>query len=669
MTVSDNQFELDRFWTILEPSGIHEGFWESFDYECQESFLERLHDKFPKAFSSRVLQVSEEGRKIRSIRLGKGERRILVWARQHGDEPDCTAALMTVLDFLCSNSSDPVAHSILSQLQLEVILMVNPDGVNHFTRRNVNGIDINRDAVAFETAGGRALKKAFDEFQPDVCFNLHDMDNRKTYNTSDLVAVAFQACPFGNEEDSNPQRDKAKRLCLMMAEEAKKKVPRGCARYTANYMPRAFGDNMMKWGVASVLIEAGGWYPDEGGDNFVQKLFACCLLKGLLATAEGEDLQGETSGYEKIPLDDGQKFLGTILEKGIVYNGSGLEPFCSDLAFYSIRESHEGDKPYRFIGKIENIGDLEDYGTLQRINIDGQFVTPGAVAFCADISGETLVEKSELALSYVKRGVTSLVAGFGPYKSINDAREAAERIKSSSLICNLYAFETLESIDVLLERCGQTEFYGVTLKPQKISTQELFKLTGADFTSVSKPVEKSLPENVLCRIFLVNTGNPSVNRLHICIYNEVEDKNIETVDFQGIESLVDIFLKEKTQVSISTKLSCSSDYPNLSFLDSCGENDALISALFAIGNGRTDRDGTRELSALTSSMTRERMRMLHDGSRGLLTIDSIADVVTHRKKLDRMEVVHVAVNGHVVIEDQMLQELEHSDGCIYLARD
>ncbi len=60
---------------------------------------------------------------------------------------------------------------------IRAVPMLNPDGAELFQRRNLQFIDINRDALALATPEGKLLKKLRDEWQPDIGFNLHTRTN------------------------------------------------------------------------------------------------------------------------------------------------------------------------------------------------------------------------------------------------------------------------------------------------------------------------------------------------------------------------------------------------------------------------------------------------------------------------------------------------------------
>ncbi len=310
---------------------------------------------------------SLEGRPIPSMRFGDGGVPILAWARQHGDEPDCTAGLHLALDFL-ARSGHPVAREILAGVDLLLLPMVNPDGVVHWTRENAAGIDLNRDAVAGAMPEARALLAARAAHKPPVVFNLHDMWAGKTTEAGDLVAIAFQACPFEPADTDDPPRLRAKAICSAMAAAVHDVRPQCTARYTADFMPTAFGDNMARWGMSSVLIEAGGWTPAGGGDDFVRALFALSFLRGLHAVATGEDLTGDPAPYETLPYDSGRRHFTLLVRNGRLRWSPDAQPVDADLAFNT--RGRDG----RLV--LARVGDLSPERGLTEIDAAGLVLTP-----------------------------------------------------------------------------------------------------------------------------------------------------------------------------------------------------------------------------------------------------------------------------------------------------
>ena len=206
-----------------------------------------------KGFQVTDLGNSIQGRSISMISVGSGEVDVLLWSQMHGDESTATMAIFDIFNYLKENTS------VLQGLKVHFIPMLNPDGAELFQRRNAIGIDINRDALRLQSPESRILKAARDSLQADFGFNLHDQS--RFYNaekTSKPATLSFLAPAFNYEKDLSDKREYAMKLIAQMNEVVQKHAMGQVGRYSDAFEPRAFGDNMQKWGTSTILIESGG---------------------------------------------------------------------------------------------------------------------------------------------------------------------------------------------------------------------------------------------------------------------------------------------------------------------------------------------------------------------------------------------------------------------------
>ena len=118
-----------------------------------------LLDKYP--FDEVIyLGSSVKGIPINLYRVGKGNKKILLWSQMHGNESTTTKALFDVLLRLQT-------INILSELSIYCIPQLNPDGAELFTRVNFNNVDLNRDAHELTQPESKCLRKAYNLVQPD----------------------------------------------------------------------------------------------------------------------------------------------------------------------------------------------------------------------------------------------------------------------------------------------------------------------------------------------------------------------------------------------------------------------------------------------------------------------------------------------------------------------
>lgn len=96
--------------------------------------------------------------------------RIWVMGGLHGDEPGGWEGIMHFMNRL--QEADKSAW--LSQVQLALLPMANPDGCNALNRLAANGLDLNRDQTKLLAPETMVWKEAFNQFQPEVALDMHE---------------------------------------------------------------------------------------------------------------------------------------------------------------------------------------------------------------------------------------------------------------------------------------------------------------------------------------------------------------------------------------------------------------------------------------------------------------------------------------------------------------
>ncbi len=231
-------------------------------------------------FEVNVAGQSVEGRNIYLVKLGNGKKKIFMWSQMHGNEPTATMAIMDIFNFF--RQMDDLSHwkrGLLDSLTIYFIPMLNPDGTERFERRNALDIDLNRDAVRLQSPEAQILKRIHDEIQPDFAFNLHDQTTQYSAGRcSSAATLAFLAPSYNYANDINTNRFEAMQVISNLNKMLQNYIPQQVARYNEEYEPRAFGDNMQKWGTSAILIEAGG-YPQDYEKQYNRQLHFVTLLQ------------------------------------------------------------------------------------------------------------------------------------------------------------------------------------------------------------------------------------------------------------------------------------------------------------------------------------------------------------------------------------------------------
>ncbi|MCC5878025.1 MAG: hypothetical protein JJU11_17540 [Candidatus Sumerlaeia bacterium] len=630
---TSHEFPGDLIWQAIDPSKLFPREWELFRHGDLTRFIHDLARRSPFPMELSNVGLSDEGHALHTLRFGTGSRRILVWARQHGDEPDCSAALCAALDYLVSHGGDEWVKFLLAELEILVLPMVNPDGVVRYTRRNAQGLDLNREAVALSGPEAQALITLKHGFDPEYCFNLHDMNGRKSANDTDLVALAFQAGPFEKRDIDNEVRLKAKTICGIMAREAGNHAPKNLARYTADYMPKAFGDSMMRWGVCSILIEAGGWFETDGGDNFVRRLFTHSFLRGLHAIAAGEDAEPTGELYEEIPFDSGERFSDRLLEGGTILNGLGRPPFRADLAVNIDPVVKPSATTIPRVARIVNIGDLELSLAKERLNFSGMTFLPGFIVASPSAEFPGPLPTAKEAQPYLAAGITTVACGFGPFPQKRDREEWLASVRRSTLPINILAFEKVPTFNTIRERHGLTPLCGMLVPNLQVLPEDLLELAHLYHPAHQAVIPQEEADTAIgVDLFFQMGCSPRETRLHLHLTHEnVDVKKRKFLPSGELIRFAKEFVETPSQLTFGID-PLESPLATIPLLVSCGGlkdgrdpspeyfNNVLIH--------NQGRDESRSVTALNLLQLRGVSPFIR-GSLGSINMDARADIAVY----------------------------------------
>ena len=315
-------------------------------------------------FTKQPLGTSGEGRTISLYSIGNGPTKIMLWSQMHGDEPTATMALVDIFNFFTRHPDHTLTKTIREKLTLLVLPMLNPDGAERFTRRTAQLVDLNRDALALETPEAKILKDLCIKFQPEYGFNLHDQDTRLTVGTTkNITAMALLAPSTDESRSDTPVRLKAKKVASTCAQILNLFIPGHLAKWDDTFEPRAFGDNIQKWGTSTVLIESGGW-KDDPNKFFIRKLNCIVLLTTLYAIATGESTDADTGVYEQIPFNT-KLGCDQIIRNTILQSNSQTASVRVDIGINFETRKNSSTGLLEHIATIVEIGDLRYFTALQ----------------------------------------------------------------------------------------------------------------------------------------------------------------------------------------------------------------------------------------------------------------------------------------------------------------
>ncbi|MFV0531248.1 MAG: M14 family zinc carboxypeptidase [Flavobacteriales bacterium] len=314
---------------------------------------------------------SVEGRAIHLLEFGKGKKKILIWTQMHGNEATGTNVVFDLINLL-EDLNNEFVKKLNNELTIQIIPMVNPDGTEKVQRRNAMNIDINRDFIKKQAPETQVLQKVIYDFNPDVCFNLHDQ--RTIFNvkgTSNPATISFLAPSEDERRTITEKRKQTMGIIAYMNKELQKHAPNHVGRYTDEFYPNAFGDNLQKRGYCTVLIEAGGSKKDRERQHS-RYLNWISLLAGLDFIASTNDFSKNYTEYDLIPQND-QKMLD-IIYRNVKIKKNNTEAIV-DLGIMLNEELDDNERKLNQNPKIEQIGDLETYFGYEEIDAQKKLFT------------------------------------------------------------------------------------------------------------------------------------------------------------------------------------------------------------------------------------------------------------------------------------------------------
>lgn len=321
-----------------------------------------------------TIGTSIEGRELYLLSIGTGDTDVLLWSQMHGDESTATMAIFDLFNFFLSGDYSQEKQRLFQEVRLHFIPMLNPDGAERFQRRNRLGVDVNRDALRLQTPEGRTLKRVRDSLEADWGFNLHDQS--RYYNTQGHekpATISFLAPAYDEQKSINNKRGDAMKLIVEMNQLLQKFIPNQVGRYDDTFEPRAFGDNIQKWGTRTILIESGGQFDDREKQD-IRKLNFLAILSGLFDIAQGNYQSTDIGQYSEIPQNDRKLF--DLKLTGLNHSLEG-QNFIIDLGI-NASEVVVGDSVL-LRGRISDIGDLSTNYGYQEVNLTGFDLIPAAI--------------------------------------------------------------------------------------------------------------------------------------------------------------------------------------------------------------------------------------------------------------------------------------------------
>lgn len=288
---------------------------------------------------------------IYKMRMGTGITKVLAWSQMHGNESNATHAMLDLLEIF--KHQPELKEKLFSEITLDFIFMLNPDGSEKWSRRNAIDIDMNRDFLKLSSKEFPILKNIAENEDYDYALNLHEQRTIFTTDGENPATLSFLAPSINREREVTETRKKSMAVIVKIFEALKNEIPNQIARYSDEFYPTSTGDNFTKMGIPTILYE-GGHFPNDYKREGTRKYYTLALYEGLKAIAE---LKGATDFWEKYQeIPENKESHYDIIYRNVKLN---TDHYCIlDIAVQFKEEIRAGDDEISFVPIVMEVGDV-----------------------------------------------------------------------------------------------------------------------------------------------------------------------------------------------------------------------------------------------------------------------------------------------------------------------
>ena len=316
-------------------------------------------------YETEVVGQSVLGKPIYKMQFGTGKTKILMWSQMHGNESTTTKALFDFINVV--HSQTELGRKLQNQFTFCILPMLNPDGAELYTRENANAVDLNRDAQNLSQPESILLRNAFNEFNPNYCYNLHDQ--RTIFaagNSRNPATVSFLAPAYNKNREVNDVRIKAMRVIVAMNNVLQELIPNQIGRFDDSFNLNCIGDTFQYLNSPTILFEAGH-FPNDYEREITRKYIFIALVSGLQNFYENDIVHNGIEDYLKIPQN--KVAFYDFVYKNIKINYDNIEK-CINFASQFKEVLVNGEIVFEAF--ISNIDTLENYFGHLEIDAEGE---------------------------------------------------------------------------------------------------------------------------------------------------------------------------------------------------------------------------------------------------------------------------------------------------------
>lgn len=147
------------------------------------------------------------------------------------------------------------------------------------------------------------------------------------------------------------------------------------AKYSDEHEPRAFGDNIQKWGTSVILIESGG-YKDDPEKQVIRQLNFASIVSALHLIAGNGYTNYALEDYFKIP--ENERYLYDVVVRNVRYSDHDRN-ILLDVGIIQDEIPSANDKGFYHRASVQEIGDMSVFHGYKEVNGEGLTLVPGKV--------------------------------------------------------------------------------------------------------------------------------------------------------------------------------------------------------------------------------------------------------------------------------------------------
>jgi len=304
---------------------------------------------------------SNANREIYQMEIGTGPIKVFLWSQMHGDEPTATSALIDLFHYMKTHPEVEWVKRAEKELTIRAVPMLNPDGAEAYTRRNLQGIDINRDAVDLKTPEGRLLKQLRADWNPSIGFNLHNQQSLTLAGARGEQASISLLVVYGDAAKTDTDGlVRNKRIASAIVNALRPFIAGHIARYDDGYTSTAFGDNFSAWGTPVILIETGALVGKD--EMYLVKMNFVAFVTAINSLASGSEKNESIAPYMNLPHNASGGVTHFVFRNVTTFNGTAAQPPVDVAAVQERRRaSYFQTIKITSVGKLRGIRGLEEY--------------------------------------------------------------------------------------------------------------------------------------------------------------------------------------------------------------------------------------------------------------------------------------------------------------------